>query len=367
MYVMPVQNATSTYRDIVSLFDIKAMTFTTQPRNLETIELVNPVTIEMRASYGVPFILFDGRRLNPWFAFFEPFWMWSAHDDVESLAAFVPSIAQFSDDGKIFHGAYGKRIAEQLGPMLDLLVRDPDSRRAVLTIYQSDKDCGVESKDIPCNTTVLLRIIKNRLRMTILRRSNDFVWGLPHNLIQFHFLAHAISRTLCLESFSVYHIINSLHLYIKDYGAKSNSSLYNLWTPNTTLSGVTHLPSGLSLGHLTFLGKLLIEHLDTKNRIFVRIPEFMTTAETFSPRDVFNFISSCMLPMMMSFNAYRCGDLDSFDAPKLVRYLYGLGLSKQHQDLYFLIGDFNGNRPKLGTGVTPYSGSEIVRLFHGGM
>jgi hypothetical protein len=55
-------------------------------------------------------ILFDPiRDVNPFFHFFEGLWMLSGRDDVKWISQYNSNIAQYSDNGLTFHGAYGYR------------------------------------------------------------------------------------------------------------------------------------------------------------------------------------------------------------------------------------------------------------------
>jgi hypothetical protein len=56
-------------------------------------------------------VLFDSvRDANPFFHFMEALWILAGRSDVEWLAQWLPSIADYSDDGVSFHGAYGMRL-----------------------------------------------------------------------------------------------------------------------------------------------------------------------------------------------------------------------------------------------------------------
>jgi len=55
-------------------------------------------------------VLFDpARNANPFFHIFESMWMLAGRNDVDWVAKFNPRMREFSDDGKIQHGAYGYR------------------------------------------------------------------------------------------------------------------------------------------------------------------------------------------------------------------------------------------------------------------
>ena len=103
------------------------------------------------------------RDCNPYFHFMECLWMMSGRNDVDWLAQFNSNIANYSDDGITFHGAYGYRwrnlegidangnriMIDQLATIAELLRRNHDDRRVVLQMWDSAKDLGMEGKDFP--------------------------------------------------------------------------------------------------------------------------------------------------------------------------------------------------------------------------
>ena len=115
----------------------------------------------------------------------ETMWVLAGRNDVEWLGHYLPRASEFSDDGKVWRGGYGPRLrgdgaagADPLFEVIELLKEDPGTRRAVINIYDSREDLGVDSKDIPCNT--LLHFIRNEtgcLDLAVMVRSNDLMWG----------------------------------------------------------------------------------------------------------------------------------------------------------------------------------------------
>ena len=138
-------------------------------------------------------------------------------DDVGWLAYFRPGIAQFSDDGKTFYGAYGARMLDQLGRVIDMLREDPDSRQAVIGIWEA-RDSGVKSKDLPCNTQLLLKVRDAQLNLMVIRRSSDLVWGVPYDHHCFWALAHTIANCLNIHVNALNEVIDSLHVYSPSAG-----------------------------------------------------------------------------------------------------------------------------------------------------
>mgnify|MGYP001574925994 CR=1 FL=1 len=174
--------------------------------------------------------------------------------DSLSISNFNKQMVNFSDDNEILHGAYGARIGSQIESILNLLLKDEHSRRAIIQIYSKiDTLYYLDSKDIPCNTSLQFLIRKNTLFMIVTARSIDFITGLSIDAIQWQFLYLLIYNQLKLTYSNlsvglIHYNIGSLHVYdnqidvnileaindtsnFKDYMLKLNftySSLYNI-------------------------------------------------------------------------------------------------------------------------------------------
>jgi len=150
-------------------------------------------------------MLFDKtRNANPFFHLMEAFWMLAGRNDVEFVSEYAANMKNYSDDGETLNGAYGFRWrrhfgVDQLRNVLCLLQSDPNTRRAVLGMYDPNTDQSDDgaSKDIPCNTHVYFRIKQGKLHMTVSNRSNDIVWGCyganaVHMSVLHEFMAQAV-------------------------------------------------------------------------------------------------------------------------------------------------------------------------------
>ncbi|HEY1248007.1 MAG TPA: thymidylate synthase [Nitrososphaera sp.] len=159
-------------------------------------------------------LLWPERKANPFFHLFEALWMLAGHDDVEYVAKFNPRMKEFSDDGMSLHGAYGARWWLQLPRVVEMLKKDPTTRRAVIGIWDPAKDLWTESKDLPCNTQIYFRVVEGRLRMTVCNRSNDLIWGMcGSNAVHFSMLQELIAWGAGLLVGSYFQFTNNLHIY----------------------------------------------------------------------------------------------------------------------------------------------------------
>lgn len=161
-----------------------------------------------------------GRNINPFFAYSEFSWIIEGSNKLKPLKHFISDYQKFSDDGNTLNGAYGYRLKkyfcmDQLKKAVNELKDNNNSRRVVLTMY-SPHDLNIESNDIPCNTTIYLKIKNKKLDITILNRSNDLFLGVPYNVFVFYLLQAYLSKEIGCDIGIQTHFSDSLHLYEHD-------------------------------------------------------------------------------------------------------------------------------------------------------
>lgn len=162
-----------------------------------------------------------GRNLNYRFAFVESAWILEGKNELDFLSKYISSYGQYSDDNKTLNGAYGYRLRyhfdqDQIENAISHLEKNSESRRVVLQIYSVD-DLQKNSKDIPCNTTIYLKVNNGCLNLTVVNRSNDLYLGIPYNIFVFgilqKYIAHRLNYNVGLQT----QITDNLHLYEKDF------------------------------------------------------------------------------------------------------------------------------------------------------
>ncbi len=171
------------------------------------------------------------RDINPFFAFAEFSWILEGSNKLKPLEYFISTYSRFSDDGKTLNGAYGFRLRkffhfDQINKAIEILKNDSNSRRVVLTMF-SPHDLTINSKDIPCNTTIYLKIRNKKFDITILNRSNDLYLGVPYNVFVFYLLQVYIAKSINCEIGIQTHYTDSLHLYEKHLSNVENIIKYN--------------------------------------------------------------------------------------------------------------------------------------------
>ena len=196
------------------------------------------------------------RNINIFFLLAEAMWIFTGRKDVRFLTLFNKKMADFSDDGVVFHAPYGFRLRnwgvrsedkfveenmhaaqgyDQLADAIKIFEKNPNSRQVVMMIWNPDFDLGMSSKDIPCNDCVMMKIRDGKLYTTIQNRSNDLHWGLPTNIFQFGFISEVMANILGVKLGTQTHNSQSLHIYdwnniaevmLKEY---QNGNIYTIY------------------------------------------------------------------------------------------------------------------------------------------
>lgn len=139
------------------------------------------------------------------------------YDDL--MVQVAPNTDQFREDDGRFHGGYGRRIGEQMVPIVERLKQDHDTRQAVVTIWNPELDTEPGKKDYPCTIMFNWRIRDDKLLMSTFMRSQDVHWGWPYDVVMFTFLQHAMASYLNVGLGPYTHHAASFHIYTKDLEA----------------------------------------------------------------------------------------------------------------------------------------------------
>ena len=217
--------------------------FETAPRGMKIREVIAPTLV--LSNPRARLLSNKAREANYGFAVGEFLWYRSGRDDLETMLYYNKRMKDFSDDGKTLNSAYGKRIfsegfmsqsrgddmIDQWRTAFETLVKDPDSRRAVIVINQPyDQFEATEprgSKDVPCTLSLQFFIRHSKVVLHAHMRSNDAVWGLTYDLFSFTLLQEMMLLELKnmgmheLELGDYIHTAGSLHIYERHFGMAS--------------------------------------------------------------------------------------------------------------------------------------------------
>lgn len=186
------------------------------------------------------------RNINVFFLMAEAMWIAMGCRDVEFLAMFNSNMKKYSDDGEVFHAPYGWRMRhwgirsedkfttdgdkgyDQVVAAIKLLEENPNTRQVVMNIWNPNFDLGFQTKDMPCNDIVMLKIRDGKLITTIANRSNDLHLGLPTNIFQFSFLTELMAASLNVPLGTQTHNSQSLHVYSWNDSAETMDNKFQL-------------------------------------------------------------------------------------------------------------------------------------------
>lgn len=198
------------------------------------------------------------RDINIFFLLAEAMWIALGRKDVYFLTLFNKKMVDFSDDGRTFHAPYGYRLRhwgmrtedsfldenlgatkgyDQVVDAIRLFSENKNTRQVVMSIWNPSIDLGYNTKDIPCNDIVMLKIRNGKLITTVQNRSNDLHWGLPTNIFQFSFLTELIASALGVELGTQTHNSQSLHIYKWNETAKVMNDLFVERNVNKFIAG----------------------------------------------------------------------------------------------------------------------------------
>lgn len=156
------------------------------------------------------------RILNPAFAVAESVWHLSGSDD-PWIFDYNARLRQYADDGVLL-GAYGPRMrnwagkVDQLSRVVEILKEDPDSRRALIQLYDPVQDAAGH-KDVPCTLGFRFHLRAGRLHMATMMRGQDVWIGMPYDVFFYTVLHELVAGWLDAELGEFHLHVGSLHIY----------------------------------------------------------------------------------------------------------------------------------------------------------
>ncbi len=233
----------------------------------------------------------------------ETLWMIAGRSDMAFLSHYLPRAVDFSDDGKVWRGAYGSRLRnwqgiDQIEEVARLLRQDPNSRRAVMVIFDPAQDY-LDSKDIPCNNWLHFLIRDGRLHLNVSIRSNDIWWGFSGiNTFEWSVLHEMMAYWTRSKVGEYSHFASSFHLYERHYqpaekiiATSQDKTLYDF--------GFTNPPFSIPF-----------EEFDEAMVRWFAIEDKMRQGETNLRQEINNFDDSFLrnsLEMLYIYNRYLLG------------------------------------------------------------
>lgn len=190
------------------------------PRGMKTVEIEDALILVNNPWATLP--LGVGRGVVPGIGAVEALQLLAGVSVPKTVIAVGPQFANYAEDSGLFHGAYGPRTNGQYADVVRKLRDDPDSRQAVVTIWDPKLDNMPSKRDYPCTILHQFRIRDERLNMSVYMRSNDVWLGLGYDGFQFTRVQIALASVLGVEVGTYAHHVGSLHLYEQHYDAATS-------------------------------------------------------------------------------------------------------------------------------------------------
>ena len=161
------------------------------------------------------------RNPSKTYALAELCWYLTGNRDKAFISQFGSIWERLTDDGATNNSAYGYILQKQEGfnqieKIIELLKKDPNSRRAVLNINKANPYV-IETHDEPCTIALQFLLRDGVLDASGMMRSNDIYFGLPYDIIYFTILQKIIADALGVGYGAYHHHAVSLHAYEHDY------------------------------------------------------------------------------------------------------------------------------------------------------
>lgn len=158
------------------------------------------------------------RKWSEDYADAEMIWYLSGNKSIKALGDIygkIPAIwKKMADENGEVNSNYGWQWHRngQLEKVVEMLIRDTDTRRASISIYDG-KEIDSYEKDTPCTYAVHFDVVDDKLNMSVFMRSNDLWYGFCNDQYCFSMLQSLVSYITGIEVGTYYHFAHNLHLY----------------------------------------------------------------------------------------------------------------------------------------------------------
>jgi thymidylate synthase len=181
------------------------------PRGLLTRE-VRPLSFTLTNPLNRAVTLKE-RKMNHAFGLIEALQFTSGTTNGAQQIRYNSNIKNWVDpiSGEI-EAAYGVLTAPQVPYVIETLTKDPDSRQAILSIYNGQLHQR-PMLNVPCTCTLQFFLRQGALELVVYMRSNDVWWGTPYDVFQFTAMQEMIACALGARLGKYTHTAGSSHVY----------------------------------------------------------------------------------------------------------------------------------------------------------
>lgn len=144
-------------------------------------------------------------------------WEMRGAADVESIQYYDRNAHGYCNEHGIVESAYGQRILNQMIGIIDLLKKDPDTRRAVAVILSPPLlDDYLTKTEFPCVVGLHFYVRRGALHCTCYMRSQSCLQILPGDIFVFTAIHEFVAYCIGYELGSYHHFIVSAHVFEND-------------------------------------------------------------------------------------------------------------------------------------------------------
>lgn len=178
-------------------------------------------------------IVLPSRKSNIAAQIAETAWVLAGRNDIEWLSHYLPRAKEFSDDRETWRAGYGPRLrawqdrpwfedqdkepVDQLACVINTLQSDPNTRRAVISLWDPAVD-WFPGKDIACNNWLAFSKRNGVLDLDVAIRSNDLIWGWSGiNQFEWSVLLEIVAAATGSQVGSIHYTVASLHAYERHF------------------------------------------------------------------------------------------------------------------------------------------------------
>lgn len=161
------------------------------------------------------------RNLNPFYLAAEVVWYFMDTHKADFILKFAPNYGKYLEEDGTAYWAYGPRFVEDLCTVIELLQLHPDSRRAVIALWDSEADLSHslagDVKDVPCIVSFQFILRDDGLHMITYQRSQDMWVGFPNDIFSFTLIQMIVAGSLGVAAATYTHNMGSCHFYRDHY------------------------------------------------------------------------------------------------------------------------------------------------------
>jgi thymidylate synthase len=178
------------------------------------IRLYNPLERDINTPW---------RKWNKDYADYEWDWYLSGDRSGIEISKRAKIWEQMLDQDGNVNSNYGYQWnrADQLNKVIEMLKKDPTTRRASISLYDG-KEIDQYEKDTICTYAINFYISNDALNMQVMMRSNDLVFGFCNDQYCFSKLQELVAQRLSMKLGYYTHYVCNMHIYKRHFNLIAN-------------------------------------------------------------------------------------------------------------------------------------------------